>query len=109
MDVFVHPALPPEALSIVILEALDSGVPVVATRTGGIPEMIQDGFNGLLVPPGDDISLRRALELILGNDAARERLQAGARAGLDHRFLPERFTFSIRRVIGELCPQQDRL
>jgi len=109
MDVFVHPALPPEALSIVILEALDSGVPVVATRTGGIPEMIQDGFNGLLVPPGDDISLRRALELILENDAARERLQAGARAGLDHRFRPERFSFSIRRVIGELCPQQDRL
>jgi len=71
--------------------------------------MIQDGFNGLLVPPGDDISLRRALKLILENDAARERLQAGARAGLDHRFRPERFSFSIRRVIGELCPQQDRL
>jgi glycosyltransferase involved in cell wall biosynthesis len=109
MDVLVHPALPPEALSIVILEALNSGVPVVATMTGGIPEMIQDGFNGLLVPPGDELALRQALELILENDQVRERLQEGARSGLDYRFLPERFSFSIRSVIGELCPQHERL
>jgi len=106
MDVLVHPALPPEALSIVILEALDSGVPVVAARTGGIPEMIRDGFNGLLVPPGDEVALRQALEVVLENDAARARLQAGARSGLDNRFLPERFSFSIRSVIGEFCPQE---
>jgi glycosyltransferase involved in cell wall biosynthesis len=109
MDFLVHPALPPEALSIVILEALNAGIPVVATKTAGIPELVQDGFNGLLVPPEDEVALRQALELIIENAAARERLQAGARAGLDERFLPERFSFSIRSIIGEFCLQQERL
>jgi len=68
--------------------------------------MIRDGFNGLLVPPGDEVALRQALEVVLENDAARARLQAGARSGLDNRFLPERFSFSIRSVIGEFCPQE---
>jgi glycosyltransferase involved in cell wall biosynthesis len=108
MDILVHPAFPPEALSIVVLEALNSGVPIIATKTGGIPEMVQDGFNGLLVPPGDEDALRHALELILQDPVIRERLQTGARHGLDNRFLPERFSFSIRSVIGEFCPQQER-
>jgi glycosyltransferase involved in cell wall biosynthesis len=108
MDLLVHPALPPEALSLVILEALDSGVPVVAARTGGIPEMVRDGFNGLLVPPGDEEALRDALQHILESEATRKRLQAGARAGLDSRFLPERFSVSIRNVVGQFCPEQER-
>lgn len=108
MDLLVHPALPPEALSLVILEALDSGVPVVAARTGGIPEMVRDGFNGLLVPPGDEEALRDALQRILESEATRKSLQAGARAGLDSRFLPERFSFSIRNVVGQFCPEQER-
>ena len=109
MDLLVHPALPPEALSVVILEALDAGVPVVAARTGGIPEMVRDGFNGLLVPAGDEEALRDALKLVLENDTTRKRIQAGARSGLDSRFLPERFSSSIRSVVGQFCPQQEGL
>ena len=71
--------------------------------------MVRDGFNGLLVPPGDEAALTQALAVIIGNDAARERLQAGARSGLDNRFLPEKFSCSIRSVIGEFCPKQGRL
>ncbi len=60
------------------VEALAVGTPVVATAVGGVPEIVRDGVNGLLVPPGDPASLARALRLLVEDDAARERLAAGA-------------------------------
>lgn len=61
-----------ESFGIVILEAGISGTPVIASRTGGIPEIIEDGVNGLLVPPGDVQALGAAiLRLARDPDAAR--------------------------------------
>ncbi len=103
MDVLVHPALA-EAMGIAILEALDRGIPVIAARTGGIPEVVRDGFNGLLVSMEDENALCRALTLFVKKRRLRERLQAGARCGLDRRFSMESFSSGIRTVIGQLCP-----
>jgi glycosyltransferase involved in cell wall biosynthesis len=49
----------------VIVEALASGVPVVASRVGGIPDLIRDGENGMLVPPADSDALADALQTVL--------------------------------------------
>ena len=62
----------------VILEAMASGKPVVATNVGGIPELVIDGYNGLLVPANDISSLQAALTRILMDTALRQRLVAGA-------------------------------
>ncbi|MEZ4651191.1 MAG: glycosyltransferase family 4 protein [Candidatus Eisenbacteria bacterium] len=68
-DLYVHPSVE-EGLGTSILDAGAGGVPVVATRAGGIPETIQDGVTGLLVPPADAEELARAI-LELADDPAR--------------------------------------
>jgi len=69
-----------------VLEALASGRPLVATRVGGIPEVVRDGENGLLVPQKDAEALARALRQLQGDEALRARLSAGARQSAVERF-----------------------
>ena len=66
-DVFVQPSLS-EGLPLAVLEAMANGLPVVATRVGGIPEAVVDGKTGLLVPPGDPAALAAALAAVLDAD-----------------------------------------
>jgi glycosyltransferase involved in cell wall biosynthesis len=72
-----------EGLPIALLEAMATGVAPVATRVGGIPEVITDGQDGLLVDPGDTSALAAALARVLGDDDLRARVGAAAmvRAG----------------------------
>lgn len=68
MDVFVLPSLG-EGISNTVLEAMATGLPVVATRVGGNPELVTEGDTGLLVPVGDAASLVRALHRLIDDPA----------------------------------------
>jgi glycosyltransferase involved in cell wall biosynthesis len=84
--VYVQPSrFEPQGLA--ILEAMAVGVPVVASGVGGVPEVVEDGVNGLLVPPDDPASLAAAIDRLLTDSALAERLRQAAFAsvnGFDH-------------------------
>jgi glycosyltransferase involved in cell wall biosynthesis len=84
-DVYVHAARA-ETFPISILEAMASGLPIVATAVGGVPEQINDGETGLLAAAGDAASLARAIARLVQDDALSGRLGAGAAVTARERF-----------------------
>ncbi|MDQ6670140.1 MAG: glycosyltransferase family 4 protein [Chloroflexota bacterium] len=76
------PSICIETFGLVVLEAMACGRPVIASRIGGLQEVVGHAETGLLVPPGDPKALRDALELLLRDDALRTRLGHGAFARL---------------------------
>ncbi len=93
-DLFVCPSVWDEALGYVNLEAMAAGLPVVASRMGGIPEAVRDGETGLLTSPRDAKALAEAIERLLADP---ERRQAMGRAG--RRRVEE--SFSMERAIED--------
>ncbi len=85
LDVFVLASLW-EGLPLVVLEAMGAGVPVVATGVGGTGEALDDGVSGMLVPPGDAMTLAAVLRRLIADSALRERLAAEARSQARARF-----------------------
>ena len=85
MDVFVLPSLG-EGISNTILEAMASGLPVIATAVGGNPELVAPGETGVLVPPGDPEAMAQALLTYLKNPALQGQQGQAARAVIEQRF-----------------------
>ena len=89
-----------EGMGRVIVEAFCRGRPVVGTRSGGIPDLVEDGVSGVLVPPDDPASLADALGRVLGDRALAEGLGDGARArSVAWAATPEEFAGRIRRLV----------
>lgn len=83
VDVLVLPSLWPDNFPVSILEALASGVPVVASRAGGMPEQIREGVDGHLVPQGDVEALRACLQALIDEPARVARMSQAAREGAE--------------------------
>ena len=84
-----------EALSLAALEAMARGRPVVASRTGGLPEVIRDGETGLLVPPADPVALAGAIARLLADPPLRAALGRAGRRRVEADF---RFAVMLDRV-----------
>ncbi|MCR4431780.1 MAG: glycosyltransferase family 4 protein [Tepidanaerobacteraceae bacterium] len=84
-DVFVLPSVS-EGMGLALLEAMALGKPVVATEAGGIPEVVKNGVNGLLVPPKDEKFLAEAIINILSSKQAAFSLGQAARATVFEKF-----------------------
>lgn len=95
-DVFVLPSYF-EGQSVSILEAMSYSCAVVASRTGGIPQMIKEGETGILVEPGNEQSLRQGIERALADDLLCETLGKAARKKVEEEFSMER---NMKQLLG---------
>lgn len=100
--VVVLPSTMPESLNITALEAMAVGRPVVASAIGGLPEVINDGVTGLLVPPGDPTALAFAIESLLRSPELTSRLVDAACDQLGERFSRARYAEAWRLLYGHL-------
>jgi glycosyltransferase involved in cell wall biosynthesis len=89
-----------EGLPRVVIEAFCRGRPVVGARAGGIPDIVEDDVNGVLVPPGDPDALAAALVRVLGDRALAERLGASAATAAGRWALsPEAYAEAVARLV----------
>jgi len=100
-DVFVLPSAN-EGTPVTAIEALAAGKPVVATRVGGIPDVVRDGEDGFLVAPGDVEALADRLAELATDDALRERMGEAARARVRERYSVERLVDDVDRLYRSL-------
>jgi glycosyltransferase involved in cell wall biosynthesis len=101
-DCMVHPSLWPDNSPVSIQEAFQAGPVVIASRVGGIPEMVRDGVNGLLVEPGEEKGIAAAIERLRSSPDLVARLRASAleTARLyDMRFHVDRLVDTYQRLL----------
>jgi len=84
-DIFAFPTLD-EALGMSAVEAQACGLPAVASRTGGVPDIVEDGVTGILAPPGETSPLADALRALVSDPERRIRFATAARARMKERF-----------------------
>ena len=102
--VFVLPSLEEGSGSLSLIEALQAGSAVVASRCDGIPEDVEDGEGALLVPPGDREALAHALARLLRDPALRAALSHGARRAFERKFRADRFADALATVYRSAVP-----
>ena len=98
-DLFVLPTLS-DNTPVTLMEAMASGLPSVATAVGGIPELVEPGRSGLLVPAGDIAALAGAVDGLLSDSEARRRMGLAARQAAEARFSRVRMVSELEAIYG---------
>ena len=93
-DVFVAPSIWDEAFGLVIAEAMACELPVVASRVGGIPELVTDSETGILISPNNSNELAKAIDSLLANEEMRMKMGMLGRKRILERF-------SIKKMVSE--------
>jgi glycosyltransferase involved in cell wall biosynthesis len=99
-DIFVFPSVWDEPFGMPIIEAMACGLPVIATRGGGIPEFVEDGKTGVLVERGDTGSLAKALLLLIRDQSFRESIGSAGRQRVFERFTWDRISEDLLSAYG---------
>lgn len=102
LDVTVHPSTSPEPFGRDIIESMAAGTVVVGTDAGAVPEIIEDGVTGMIVPPSDADAMARAIAYVLDHPQEAETWRRAARKNVERRFSLERYVNGVERVYEEL-------
>jgi glycosyltransferase involved in cell wall biosynthesis len=102
LDVVVHASTTGEPFGQVIIEGMATAKPVIATRGGGVPEIVVDGQTGILVPMNDAAEMARAIEWLLGDAALRDRIGLAGRARVEALFTMDRVAADMQRVFDRV-------
>jgi glycosyltransferase involved in cell wall biosynthesis len=106
-DILVQPSLA-EGFGMAALEAMAAGLPVVASSAGGLPELVEDGRTGYVVPPADPATLAARLRHLVLHADLRETMGAAGRARVRQHFSPQRMAAEIATVYDRLLGLRDR-
>jgi len=100
-DIFVLPTLE-DIFGLVNLEAMQYSLPIVSTFEGAIPDVVEDGVTGFLVPQRDATILADRLEMLINDASLREKMGAAGRAKYERQFTLERFENRIKEILQEV-------
>ena len=100
-DILVLPSLN-EAVGLVLIEAQAAGVPVIATRVGGIPEAIDDGKSGILVPANDLVMLTKILKKLILDQEGRKAMGEYAKEFVKNKYDPQDLASKVQIIYEEL-------
>jgi glycosyltransferase involved in cell wall biosynthesis len=95
-----------EGTPVALIEAMAAGRPVVATRVGGVPDVVDDGVTGVLVPPGSADDVAGAVQALLRDAAAARAMGERARASVLERFSADRLVDDVDRLYRELLRER---
>jgi glycosyltransferase involved in cell wall biosynthesis len=102
MDLLILPSKE-EGLGRVLLEAMDIGIPVIGTEVGGIPEVIDNEVNGLLVPYGDKFALKEAILRVLNDEVLRQNIINAGFHTLQSKFNEECYSKKLENVYSNFA------
>jgi len=101
-DIFVHPTLK-DCFPLVLLEAMEFSLPVVSTYEGGIPDIVDDGRSGFLVPKGNATELAEKLELLIKDATLRNQMGGVGRQKFEDKYTREKFEEQMISILENIC------
>ncbi|HWR57551.1 MAG TPA: glycosyltransferase family 4 protein [Thermodesulfovibrionales bacterium] len=108
MDIFVLPSTCEEAFGIAVIEAMAMMKPVIGTTVGGIPEIITNGTNGILIPKGKHAALVEAIDRLMGDAEFSRRIAREGRKTVERRFSEKNLGNRFEIVLNKALKQESR-
>ena len=106
-DIYVQPSVV-DPFPIATIEAMAEGLPVIATNTGGLPELVQEGQTGWLVSPADPAALADRIRALLLDPERRRRMGSAGLARVRVSFSVDRMVRTISNIYDELLADREK-